>query len=177
LSKKLSEAIDAPIARNGLNPGKLRQGSFFTRTGKDRIPGNSSYATSSELLHYMTQMEQGKLVDPFSSLEIKRLLYLTDGRVRYGASTALDGSAIYFKSGSLYSCKPEPGYACEKYKGNKWNFLSSATVVETVDSNPPLYYIAVVLSNVLKKDSAEEHKNLATRIHELLLKHHAPKTE
>jgi len=172
LTKKLAAAIEAPIARNGLKKGELRQGSFFTRTGKNRVPGTSSYATASELLHYLTQMEQGKLVDEFSSLEIKKLLYLTDGRVRYGASAALDDSAIYFKSGSLYSCQPEPGYTCEKYKGNKWNFLSSATVIDSRESDPPMYYMAVVLSNVLKKNSAEEHENLATKIHELLLKHH-----
>jgi len=172
LSKKLREAIEAPITRNGLNKGELRQGSFFTRTGKNRVPGNSSYATSSELLHYVTQMDQGKLVDDFSSLEIKKLIYLTDGRVRYGSSPALDDSAIYFKSGSLYSCQPEPGYTCQKYMGNKWNFLSSVTIVDSRESDPPLYYVAVVLSNVLKKNSAEEHRDLATRIHEMLLSQH-----
>jgi len=176
LTEKLRTAIETPITRNGLNLGRLRQGSFFTREGKRRIPGSSSLATSAELLRYMLLMEQGKLVDPFSSLEIKKLIYLTDHRIRYAASPALDDSAVYFKSGSLYSCKPEPGYECAKYMGNKWNFLNSATLVETHDPNQPLSYIVVVLSNVLKKNSAEEHENLAAWIHRLMEQQHPPKS-
>jgi hypothetical protein len=172
LTKKLRDALETPITRNGLDLGQLRQGSFFTRTGKSRVPGRSSVSTSAELLHYLTLMEQGKLVDPFSSLEIKKLLYLTDHRIRYAASPALDGSAVYFKSGSLYSCKPEKGYQCGKYMGNKWNFLNSATVVETHDRGRPLAYIVIVLSNVLKKNSAEEHESLAAQIHRLIEQWH-----
>jgi hypothetical protein len=172
LSKKLQAAIEEPVGRNGLSRAKLRQGSFFTRTGKNRVPGRTSYATSHALLEYYRRMEQGLLVDPFSSLEIKKLLYLTDKRIRYAASPALDDSAVYFKSGSLYSCRPEPGYDCGKYRGNKWNFLNSVTLVETHDPQQPLTYIVVVLSNVLKKDSAEEHENLATRIHQLIESRH-----
>jgi hypothetical protein len=84
---------------------------------------------------------------------------------------------VYFKSGSLYSCKPEKGFTCQKYMGNKWNFLSSATLVETHDPRRPLRYIAVVLSNVLRKNSAEEHEDLATRIHELLESEQPARTE
>lgn len=175
LTEKLRAALSVPVEQNGMNLGQLRQGSFFTREGKRRVPGTSSYATSAELLKYYALMEQGKLVDPFSSLEIKKLLYLTDRRIRYGASPALDDSAVYFKSGSLYSCKPEKGYTCEKYMGNKWNFLSSATMVETHDAQRPLRYIVVVLSNVLKKNSAEEHENLATQIHRLIEADHPAK--
>jgi hypothetical protein len=175
LTKKLRNALETPITRNGLDLGQLRQGSFFTRTGKSRVPGRTSVSTSAELLHYLTLMEQGKLVDPFSSLEIKKLLYLTDHRIRYAASPALDGSAVYFKSGSLYSCKPEKGYQCGKYMGNKWNFLNSAIVVETHGGrDQPLTYIVIVLSNVLKKNSAEEHESLAAQIHRLIEQWHAP---
>jgi hypothetical protein len=60
--------------------------------------------------------------------------------------------------------------------GNRWNFLNSATVVETHDPDQPLHYIVVVLSNVLKKNSAEEHENLATQIHRLLERQHPPKS-
>jgi hypothetical protein len=174
LSKRLREAIEDPVRRNGLDLGRLRQGSFFTRAGKGHVPGSSSYATSSELLRYLVTMEQGKLVDPFSSLEIKRLIYLTDSRVRYGASAALHDSALYYKSGSLYSCKPEPGFTCQKYMGNKWNYLASTSIVETHDPKQPLNYIVVVLSNVLKKNSAKEHEDLATEIHRLMEQLHAP---
>ena len=177
LTKILLDALETPLTRNGLDVRRLRQGSFFTREGKRLIPGTTSLATSSSLLRYLALMEQGKLVDPFSSLEIKKLIYLTDGRIRYAASSALDGSAVYFKSGSLYSCKPEPGYQCGKYMGNRWNYLNSATIVETHDPNQPMHYIVVVLSNVLKKNSAEEHEDLATAIHQLIEQLHPPKGE
>jgi hypothetical protein len=175
LTKILLDALETPLTRNGLDVQRLRQGSFFTREGKRRIPGTSSVATSNSLLRYLMLMEQGKLVDPFSSLEIKKLIYLTDGRIRYAASPALNDAAVYFKSGSLYSCKPEPGYQCGKYLGNKWNFLNSATVIETHDPKQRMRYIVVVLSNVLKKNSAEEHENLATGIHDLMKQLHPPK--
>jgi len=119
-------------------------------------------------------MEQGKLVDPYSSLAIKRLLYLSEGRIRYAASPALRRAALFFKSGSLYSCKEEPGFQCGKYKGNVRNYLNSVTMVETDEPGRQLQYIAVVLSNVLRKDSAEIHKQLATGIHELMERDHPP---
>lgn len=167
LKKMLTAAIQAPVTRNGLDVGKLRQGSLFTREGKGRIPGTTSTSTAGELMNYMVKMEEGQLVDPWSSREIKKFLYLTDHRIRYGASPALDTSALYFKSGSLYSCRPEKGYTCEKYKGNKWNYLASIAVVET-HSGKQLRYLVVVLSNVLKKNSAEEHENFATDLHNLI---------
>jgi hypothetical protein len=172
LAKKLSAAIQAPVTRNGLNVNHLRQGSLFTREGKSRIPGVSSTSTSSQLLRYLVLMEEGKLVDPWSSLEIKKYLYLTDHRIRYGASPALDGSALYFKSGSLYSCRPEKGFTCGKYMGNKYNYLASTAIVETHGSKPPLKYIVVVLSNVLRKNSAEVHENFATDLHNLIGRSH-----
>jgi hypothetical protein len=172
LAKKLSAAIQTPVTRNGLNVNHLRQGSLFTREGKSRIPGVSSTSTAAELLRYLVLMEEGKLVDPWSSLEIKKYLYLTDHRIRYGASPALDGSALYFKSGSLYSCRPEKGFTCGKYMGNKYNYLASTAIVETHGSKPPLKYIVVVLSNVLKKNSAEVHENFATDLHALIGRSH-----
>ncbi len=102
---------------------------------------------------------------------------MTDIRIRYAASPALDDAAVYFKSGSLYSCRPEPGYQCGKYLGNKWNFLNSATVIETHDPSQRMHYIVVVLSNVLRKNSAEEHENLARAIHQLMKQLHPPKGE
>jgi len=173
LTKKLSAALQTPVTRNDLNVDHLRQGSLFTSEGKRRIPGVSSTSTSSELLRYLVLMEAGKLVDPWSSLEIKKLLYLTDHRIRYGASPALDGSALYFKSGSLYSCRPEKGFVCGKYMGNKYNYLASTAIVETHESKPMLKYIAVVLSNVLRKNSAEVHENFATDLHALIGRFHA----
>ena len=168
LSALFKEAIVDPLKRNGLSPARFQQGSFFTREGKNRVPSLGSTATSRGLLLYFLRMEQGRLVDPWSSLEIKRLLYLTEQRIRYAAQPALDDSALYFKSGSLYSCKPETGYECSKFMGNRLNYMNSVVLVENFASEPPLRYIASVLSNVLKKNSAEEHAALAFRIHRMI---------
>ena len=78
---------------NGLDSGQLRQGSFFTREGKKRVSGTNSVANARELMRYLVLMEQGVLVDAWSSREIKRLIYLTDIRIRYAASPALNREA------------------------------------------------------------------------------------
>jgi hypothetical protein len=168
LSRELGAVLHAPVRRSGLDQSKLRQGGFFTKEGKRRAPSPGSYASPRALLDFIVAMEKGQLVDRFSSLELKRLMYLTDNRVRFASSPALNDAAVYFKSGSLYRCRPEAGYFCEKYHGNLWNYMNSVAVVEMPKRNPPLRYIAVVMSNVLKKNSAEEHTDLATQIQGLM---------
>jgi hypothetical protein len=120
------------------------------------------------LLQYLLRMEQGKLVDAFSSREIKRLLYMTERRIRYASSPALADAAVYFKSGSLYRCQPEPDFVCGKYQGNLDNLLNSVAIVEAPAQELRLYYLVVVMSNVLKKNAAVAHQTLATRVHRLI---------
>jgi hypothetical protein len=175
LSKIFERAIQSPITRSGLDLRYLRQGSFFTHQGKRRVPGTSSYATPRELMRYLLKMEQGKLVDPFSSREIKRLMYITERRIRYASSGVLRKSAVYFKSGSLYSCQPEPGFTCKKYHGNKRNYMNSAAIVESPAGQNRLFYMATVLTNVLRNNSAQDHPDLARAVHEHLLADHPAK--
>jgi len=172
LGEIFEAAIQSPVTRNGLDLGMIRQGSFFTKGGKQRVPGTSSYATPRALMEYSVKMEQGKLVDAFSSLEIKRLLYITERRIRYGSSGVLRPSAVYFKSGSLYSCEPEEGFVCKKYSGNKRNFMNSLAIIETPAGQDRLHYMVSVLSNVLRKNSAQDHRDLARAIHGMLLHDH-----
>jgi hypothetical protein len=167
------ETFFEPVTRNGLDLEQLRQGSFFTNTGKRRVPGGgSSYGTARELMKYLLRMEQGRLVDIYSSREIKRLLYMTEWRIRYASSPALRNSAVYFKSGSLYQCKQEPDFKCGKYMGNVKNYMNSVAIVETDSGGWQLDYMVTLISNVLRKNSAVEHQTLATRIHRLLEKEH-----
>ena len=175
LSDLLARGLQSPVTRNGLDLGKLRQGSFFTWKGKQLVPGTSSYANPRELLRYLIRLEQGKLVDEFSSREIKRLLYMTQGRIRYASSPALFDSAVYFKSGSLYKCKPEPNFTCRKYHGNEVNMLNSIAIVESPAGHPKLYYMVTLMSNVLRKNSAVAHQTMATRIHRLIESLHREK--
>jgi hypothetical protein len=175
LSEIFLKAIQDPITRNGLNVEEIRQGSFFTHQGKKQIPGTNSYATPRALAEFMLKLEQGKLVDEWSSREIKRLMYITERRIRYGSSGVLRPSAVYFKSGSLYSCAPEEGFVCKKYHGNKRNYMNSVAIIETPAGQNRLFYTVAVLSNVLKKNSAQDHRDLARAVHSMLLGDHPPK--
>ncbi len=157
-----------PISRNGLDPEFFRQGSFFTRYGKKKGSASSSFGNARQLMLFSLRMEQGRLVDIFSSREIKRLLYMTERRIRYASSPALAESAIYFKSGSLYKCEPEPGFVCNKYHGNVKNYMNSVAIVESPVAENRLDYMVTLLSNVLYKNSAVDHQTLATRIHRVV---------
>ena len=168
LKALLFRALLDPITRNGLDLEQLRQGSLFTRKGKQLVPGTTSYASPRELMHLMVKLEQGKLIDAFSSREIKRLIYMTQGRIRYASSPALYKAAVYFKSGSLYKCQAEPNFKCGKYQGNVVNRLASLAIVESPASERRHHYMVVVMSNVLRKNSAVAHQTLATRIHRLI---------
>ena len=116
-------------------------------------------------------LEQGKVVDIFSSREIKRLMYITQKRIRYASHPVLNNAAVYFKSGSLYGCRREPGIKCEKYKGTSVNLLNSVAIVESpAGAEQQLFYLVVVSSNVLKENSAVAHQTLALRLHRLIEK-------
>ena len=162
-----------PVTRNGFDLSQLRQGSFFTHNGKLAVNGGgNSYATAEQLLQLLVTMEKGDLVDEFSSRQLKRLLYLTERRIRYASAPALKNSAIYYKSGSLYKCKKEEGFKCGAYRGNVRNYMNSVAIVESPEEEGNLYYMVIVISNVLRKNSAVEHQTLGTKIHRLMQKAH-----
>lgn len=171
----LRQALDDGVRASGLDPQLLRQGGFFTSGGKQRVPGGGSTATPRELLKFLFNLEKGLVIDPFSSREIKRLIYMTERRIRYASSPALNDAAVYFKSGSLYRCRPEPRFTCGKYRGNDTNLLNSVAIVESpAGDNKGLFYMAVVTSNVLKHNAAVDHQTLATRLHRLIQQRHQP---
>ncbi|MBL8294884.1 MAG: serine hydrolase [Bryobacterales bacterium] len=158
------ECNEWALRESGLDTTRLRIGTFFTGGGSRAIPGTASYACPNELLRWLLKMEQGKLVDAWSSLEIKRLLYFARPRYRYSSSPALDKAAVYFKSGSLFECVPEPGFQCVQYRGNKINLMHSVALVE---SGRKVYLVAL-MSNVLRLNSAVEHQTIATLIERLI---------
>jgi hypothetical protein len=174
LRADLVGVLQDSLRRSGLNPGQLRQGSFFTREGRARVPGGKSWASSRAWMDLLVTMEKGQLVDPWSSAQIKKLLYLTEHRIRYASTPELDGAAVFYKSGSLYKCRPEKGFVCRNYAGNQWNFMNSIAIVESIRRSPKLRYAVVVNSNVLRKDAVGEHRALAARIHRLLEERHPP---
>jgi len=176
LGRLFARVMQEPVTRNGLDLQALRQGSFFTATGKRKVPGTTSYGSARELMRFLLRLEQGLLVDVFSSREIKRLLYVTERRIRYASSPALRDAAVYFKSGSLYKCEPEPDFKCLKYHGNVINYMNSAAIVEAPAGERRLHYLVALMTNVLRRNSAVDHQTLATRIHRLIEQRHAAHT-
>ena len=172
LSTLLARTMDGALERNGLDTAALRQGSFFTRTGKARVPGRTSHASPRELTRWLLKLEGGQIVDVWSSREIKRLLYITQRRIRYASSPGLDEAAVYFKSGSLYRCRPEKDFVCGKYMGNVENLLNSVAIVEHPAGALQLHYMVVITSNKLRKNSAVAHQTLGTPLQRLLAERH-----
>lgn len=170
--KELSDlsisVVNDPLRDLGITEDEWRLGTMFTRGASAIVPPRGgSLGTPQGLMKYLVAMESGRVIDPSTSLEIKRLMYMTDRRIRYAASSALKDAAVYFKSGSLYKCKPEEGYVCEKYKGNVDNYMNSVAIVEHGDS---LIYMVALMSNVLKRNSNTDHNALASRIDQMLKK-------
>jgi len=171
LTKLFQQTFWEPVISNGLPLDQIRQGSFFTRQGKRNVAGGgNSYATAHTLMQLMLRMEQGKLVDEWSSRQIKRLLYMTERRIRYASSPALKDAAVYFKSGSLYKCQKEEGFECRPYMGNVYNYMNSVAIVEEEVNGVKLHYIAVVISDILRKNSAVDHQTMGTELHRLIKK-------
>lgn len=162
LSETAISVVNEPLRAMGITADEWRLGTMFTRGGSGRIPPKGgSTGTPMGLMKFLIGLERGKLVDEESSLEMKKLLYMTDRRIRYAASPALKDAAVYFKSGSLYKCRPEEGYVCQKYKGNVDNFMNSIAIVEHPDQTT---YLVALMSNVRKKNSASDHMALAASI-------------
>ncbi len=158
--------VNEPLAEIGIAEKEWHLGSLFTSEGKRIVPGEGgSFATPFGFMKYLVALERGKIVDEESSLEIKRILYQTDRRIRYAQSPELRSAAVYFKSGSLYKCKPEPNFVCKKYMGNVENYMNSVAIVEHPDGTT---YMVTLMSNVLRKNSGTDHMYLASQIDKII---------
>ncbi|WP_405370056.1 serine hydrolase [Nonlabens sp. Asnod2-A12] len=160
--------VNDPLRNLGITNDEWRLGSLFTN-GPDRYVGSKggSIGTPKGLMKYFIKLEQGLVVDEESSLEIKRLLYMTDRRIRYGASPQLNEAAVYFKSGSFYSNNKSLGTPYGEYKGNVYNYMNSVCIVEHPSG---VNYIVCLESNVLSKNSAGAHLYLASAIDKAIRK-------
>ncbi|CAG2531808.1 Beta-lactamase enzyme family protein [Maribacter dokdonensis] len=161
-----NDVVNLPLRELGITSDEWRLGSFFTR-GANTYVGDKggSIGSPQGLMKFLVQLEQGKVVDEASSLEMKRLMYMTDRRIRYAQSPALKEAAVYFKSGSLYKCDRSNGEACGKYMGNVTNFMNSVIIVEHQDN---CRYMVVLMTNVLRKNSASDHMYLAGNIDKII---------
>tara|TARA_R110002051_G_scaffold69304_1_gene124613 strand:- start:43523 stop:44782 length:1260 start_codon:yes stop_codon:yes gene_type:complete len=163
-----NDVVNLPLRDLGITSDEWRLGSFFTK-GANTYVGDKggSIGTPIGLMKFLIQLEQGNIVDENSSLEMKRLLYMTDRRIRYAQSPSLKDAAVYFKSGSLYKCDRSNGESCGKYMGNIQNFMNSVIIVEHPDN---CTYMVVLMTNVLRKNSASDHMYLASAIDKVIKK-------
>lgn len=162
--------VNGPLRDLGITEDEWKLGLMFTRGASNIVPGKGgSIGSPAGMMKWLIALESGHLIDEQSSLEIKRLMYMTDRRIRYATAKSLDNAAVYFKSGSLYKCREEEGYACGKYKGNVHNYMNSVAIIEHGDS---LRYMVALMSNVLRKNSANDHMALASQIDKIMMKPH-----
>lgn len=166
LSELANTLINKPLRDIGITEDEWRLGSLFTRTAGSYVPPRGgSIGSPIGLMKYMVALEKGLIIDKESSLEMKRLLYMTGRRIRYAASKSLSDAAVYFKSGSLYKCQEEEGYECKAYAGNVYNYMNSVAIVEQPDGTT---YMVCLMTNVTKKNSAYDHLVLAAQIDKLI---------
>jgi hypothetical protein len=158
------EALEEPLRAAGIDTGALRLGTMFTSGGQRIFPGAASYGTPRELLRWLVRLEQGRIVDEWSSLELKKLIYFARPRYRYASAPPLAQAGVFFKSGSFFECVPEPGFVCKAYAGNKTNIMNSVAIVES----GPRTYLVTLMSNVLRINSANEHQRIAGLIEQLI---------
>ncbi len=163
-----NDVVNLPLRDLGITADEWRLGSFFTR-GANTYVGDKggSIGSPQGLMKFLVQLEQGKVVDEASSLEMKRLMYMTDRRIRYAQAPLLKEAAVYFKSGSLYKCDRVKNPDCGKYMGNVTNFMNSVIIVEHPDN---CRYMVVLMTNVLSKNSASDHMYLAGSIDKMIRK-------
>lgn len=163
-----NDVVNLPLRELGITHDEWRLGTFFTRGANPYVGAKGgSTGTPIGLIKFLIQLEQGKVIDQKSSLEMKRLMYMTDRRIRYAQSPALKEAAVYFKSGSLYKCDRSKGEGCGKYMGNVFNYMNSVAIVEHPDN---YCYMVVLMTNVLRKNSATDHMNLAASIDKVVRK-------
>ncbi|WP_046755439.1 serine hydrolase [Kordia jejudonensis] len=168
LTNLANTVVNEPLRELGITEDDWRLGGMFTRpAGKYVGRKGGSIGTPRGLMKFLVKLEQGKVVDQESSLEMKRLLYLTDRRIRYARSRKLDSAAVYFKSGSYYKCDREKNPDCKSYAGNVFNYMNSVIIVEHPNG---IKYIVCLMSNVLNKNSAGAHMYLASKIDNLITK-------
>ena len=156
--------VNDPLRKLGIGENEWRLGAMFTHNAKNLAPGKGgSTGTPQGLMKFLVALETGQLVDPWSSLEIKRMIYMTGRRIRYASAPVLDSAAVYFKSGSFYSCKS--GSSCGDYQGNNFNYMNSVAILEHSDGTS---YLVTMMSNVLNKNSAWDHRVLAAGIDKMM---------
>lgn len=167
LARVANRIVNDPLRDLGITHDEWRLGSMFTRGATGIVPPmGGSIGTPKGLMKWLLALERGEIIGYESCLEMKRLIYMSDRRIRYARAEVLDSAAVCFKSGSLYSFLE--GTPRKKYAGSRYNYMNSVAIVEHKDGTS---YLVAMESNVLNKNSAYDHYILATRIDGMLRKY------
>lgn len=186
------DVVNKPLIDAGIDPEVLKLRLYFTKGAGKYIRSQPCGATALSLVQWLLRVEQGRMVDEWSSLELKKMMYLTRRRVRYLHTHKLDNFAAFFKSGSLFKFKPETTERVQ-YEGDEQNVLNSLIEIDTTPpsaealaavtgpaaelaaktvslnaAGKPYVYLVAVMSNELKRNAAEDHARLAEAIHSLV---------
>lgn len=168
LTNLAHRVVNDPLRKLGITEDDWRLGGMFTRSAEKYVSRKGgSIGTPKGLMKFLVQMEQGTVVDKESSLEMKRLMYATDRRIRYAKSSRLDSASVYFKSGSYYKCDRVKDPNCKSYAGNVYNYMNSVIIVEHPNG---IKYVTCLMTNVLNKNSAGNHMYLASMIDDVINK-------
>jgi len=127
-------AVNEPLVAAGIDPEAFKLRLYFTSGANRYIRSKSCGLTPFALVRWMLRVEQGKMVDEWSSLELKKMLYLTRRRVRYLYTHSLDDFGAYFKSGSLYRFSEHAERI--QYQGDTVNVLNSLIEIDTSEPLP-----------------------------------------
>lgn len=168
LTNLANRVVNEPFRKIGIGEDEWRLGGMFTRASSKYVGRKGgSLGTPKGLMKFVVQLEQGNIIDEESSLEMKRLLYLTDRRIRYAKSPRLDSAAVYFKSGSYYKCDRTKNPECGDYAGNVFNYMNSLIIIEHLNGTK---YAVCLMTNVLNKNSAGAHMYLGSKIDDIINK-------
>lgn len=166
LTNLAHDVVNLPLRDLGISSDEWRLGGMFTHASSKYVGRKGgSQATPKGLMKFLVLLEQGKIVDADTSLEMKRLIYLTDRRIRYAQSPKLNDAAVYFKSGSYYKCDREKNPDCSDYEGNVFNYMNSVIIVEHPNGTK---YMVCLMTNVLNHNSAWAHLDLANKIDDII---------
>jgi hypothetical protein len=144
------DVVNEPLIDAGIDPEVLRLRLYFTRGANRHITPASCGATPFSLVRWMVRVEQGRMVDAFSSLELKKMLYLTRRRVRYLYTRKLDDFGAFFKSGSLYRFSPDAERI--QYQGDIINVLNALVEIDTTPAIEPV--VEVVAGDGAAKEAS-----------------------
>lgn len=148
------DVVDKPLLDAGISPEEFRLRLYFARGASKYVGSNTCGATAFTMSQWMLRVEQGRMVDEWSSRELKKMLYLTRRRARYLYTHKLDNFGAFFKSGSFYRFTAN-AVSHAKYEGDEINVLNSLIEIDTsLSPTPPpspTVTVATVVTNAAEQ--------------------------